>query len=75
VGIRLAARFPASALAAEQASWPPRQRTREQHTEEEQQMASVSAPNAATSGTFMLGGNLPVHRLGFGAMRITGEGI
>lgn len=38
-------------------------------------MASVSAPNAATSGTFMLGGDLPVHRLGYGAMRITGEGI
>ena len=30
---------------------------------------------AATSGTFTLGGDLPVHRLGFGAMRITGEGI
>ena len=27
------------------------------------------------SGTFALGGDLPVHRLGFGAMRITGEGI
>jgi pyridoxine 4-dehydrogenase len=27
------------------------------------------------SGTFRLGGDLPVHRLGFGAMRITGEGI
>jgi pyridoxine 4-dehydrogenase len=27
------------------------------------------------SGTFLLGGDLPVHRLGFGAMRITGEGI
>ena len=27
------------------------------------------------SGTFVLGGDLPVHRLGFGAMRITGEGI
>ena len=26
-------------------------------------------------GTFWLGGDLPVHRLGFGAMRITGEGI
>jgi pyridoxine 4-dehydrogenase len=25
--------------------------------------------------TFLLGGDLPVHRLGFGAMRITGEGI
>jgi aryl-alcohol dehydrogenase-like predicted oxidoreductase len=27
------------------------------------------------SGTFSLGGDLPVHRLGYGAMRITGEGI
>jgi aryl-alcohol dehydrogenase-like predicted oxidoreductase len=33
------------------------------------------APNAAQSGTFKLGGDLPVHRLGFGAMRITGPGI
>jgi pyridoxine 4-dehydrogenase len=30
---------------------------------------------AAASGTFRLGGDLPVHRLGFGAMRITGKGI
>jgi pyridoxine 4-dehydrogenase len=29
----------------------------------------------AASGTFSLGGDLPVHRLGYGAMRITGEGI
>jgi pyridoxine 4-dehydrogenase len=27
------------------------------------------------SSTFALGGDLPVHRLGFGAMRITGKGI
>jgi aryl-alcohol dehydrogenase-like predicted oxidoreductase len=32
-------------------------------------------PNAATSGTFKIGGDLAVHRLGFGAMRITGQGI
>ena len=33
-------------------------------------------PNAtATSSTFKLGGQLEVNRLGFGAMRITGEGI
>ena len=32
-------------------------------------------PDAARSGTFSLGGDLPVHRLGFGAMRITGQGI
>src|SRR4028119_1131890 len=31
--------------------------------------------NAAAAGTFDLGGGLTVNRLGFGAMRITGEGI
>src|SRR5512138_629811 len=30
---------------------------------------------AAKSGTFRIGGDLPVHRLGFGAMRLTGDGI
>ena len=30
---------------------------------------------AADSGAFPIGGDLPVHRLGFGAMRITGGGI
>src|SRR5947209_1218150 len=30
---------------------------------------------AAASGTFNLGGDLTVYRLGFGAMRITGKGI
>ncbi|MBW4437176.1 MAG: aldo/keto reductase [Pleurocapsa minor GSE-CHR-MK-17-07R] len=30
---------------------------------------------AEASGTFMLGGDIPVNRLGFGAMRITGKGI
>ncbi len=30
---------------------------------------------AAKSGTFNIGGELPVHRLGFGAMRITGAGV
>jgi aryl-alcohol dehydrogenase-like predicted oxidoreductase len=30
---------------------------------------------ASASGIFKLGGDLPVHRLGFGAMRITGPGI
>jgi pyridoxine 4-dehydrogenase len=32
-------------------------------------------PDAAASGTFKIGGDLRVHRLGFGAMRITGPGI
>jgi pyridoxine 4-dehydrogenase len=37
---------------------------------------SPSPPvNAAHAGTFRLGGELDVHRLGFGAMRVTGEGI
>jgi pyridoxine 4-dehydrogenase len=31
--------------------------------------------NAAVSGTFALGGDLHIHRLGYGAMRITGDGI
>ena len=30
---------------------------------------------AAASGTFLVGGDVPVHRLGFGAMRITGSGV
>lgn len=30
---------------------------------------------ATSSGTFSIGGDLPVHRLGFGAMRLTGKGI
>ena len=30
---------------------------------------------ASASGTFEIGGDLPVHRLGFGAMRLTGDGI
>src|ERR1700761_7646674 len=27
------------------------------------------------SGTFVLGGDLPVHRLGYGAMQLTGPGV
>ncbi len=37
-------------------------------------MADDERP-AAASGTFVMGGDLPVTRLGFGAMRITGPGI
>ncbi len=36
---------------------------------------STATLNARESGTFTIGGDLPVNRLGFGAMRITGEGI
>ena len=32
-------------------------------------------PDAAEAGTFTIGGDLPVHRLGFGAMRLTGKGV
>ncbi len=35
----------------------------------------MTTPTAAASGTFLIGGDLPVNRLGFGAMRITGKGI
>ena len=31
--------------------------------------------NAAKSGSFSIGGKVKVHRLGFGAMRITGDGV
>src|SRR5437764_10056524 len=33
------------------------------------------SPGAATDPAFKIGGDLEVNRLGFGAMRITGEGI
>jgi pyridoxine 4-dehydrogenase len=35
----------------------------------------TAAPSATPSGSFAIGGDLPVTRLGFGAMRITGPGI
>ena len=35
----------------------------------------ATSTNAAASGTFSLGGDLPVRRLGFGAMRVTGKGV
>src|SRR5580700_11248864 len=33
------------------------------------------AVNAKASGTFAIGGDLTINRLGYGAMRITGDGI
>ena len=36
---------------------------------------SSGASNVATNPTWKLGGDLTVNRLGFGAMRVTGEGI
>ena len=38
-------------------------------------MTTSTTLNAAASGTFALGGDLHINRLGFGAMRITGDGI
>jgi pyridoxine 4-dehydrogenase len=38
-------------------------------------MSTTTLANARASGTFIIGGDLTVNRLGFGAMRITGEGI
>ncbi len=35
----------------------------------------MAETNAKASGTFKIGGDLEVNRLGFGAMRITGQGI
>jgi pyridoxine 4-dehydrogenase len=38
-------------------------------------MATMTTVNAKASGTFAIGGDLTVNRLGYGAMRITGDGI
>src|SRR6202522_3909531 len=37
--------------------------------------STISEVNAKASGTFVIGRDMPVNRLGYGAMRITGEGI
>src|SRR5881275_2750491 len=38
-------------------------------------MSTSQAISAAAAGTFTLGGDLTVNRLGYGAMRITGPGV
>ena len=35
----------------------------------------MTTTTATASGTFMLGGDIQINRMGFGAMRITGNGI
>jgi len=35
---------------------------------------SVSVPSASAGGTFSIAGDLPVHRLGYGTMRLVGDG-
>ncbi len=34
----------------------------------------METPNASASGNFIIGGDLPVHRLGYGTMRLVGDG-
>ncbi len=34
----------------------------------------METPNASMSGNFLIGGDLPVHRLGYGTMRLVGDG-
>jgi len=48
--------------------------TTDRGTAKERSHQTDSAP-AARSGTFVMGGDIPVHRLGFGAMQITGDGV
>ena len=38
-------------------------------------MTNKTIVEAGASGTFAIGGDLPVNRIGYGAMRITGDGI
>jgi aryl-alcohol dehydrogenase-like predicted oxidoreductase len=49
----------------------------EQHMAPTRPTPAASAPKrpAERSGTFSIGGNLPVHRLGYGAMQLTGPGV
>ena len=35
----------------------------------------MNKPDASAAGTFQLGGQITIHRLGYGAMRVTGPGI
>jgi aryl-alcohol dehydrogenase-like predicted oxidoreductase len=38
-------------------------------------MTTTLNPSAQASGSFALGGDLPVHRLGYGSMQLTGDGV
>src|SRR5215218_4600794 len=38
-------------------------------------MTTTTGITAAASGSFALGGDLPIYRLGYGAMQITGPGV
>jgi pyridoxine 4-dehydrogenase len=54
---------------------PPEQKKSRQKTSKDKEGISMSNTNAAASGTFTIGGDMPVTRLGYGTMRITGPGI
>src|SRR5215469_7713727 len=36
--------------------------------------SGMSQVSASAAGSFLIGGDLPVHRLGYGTMRLVGEG-
>ena len=38
-------------------------------------MENIKERPSAASGAFAIGGDLPAFRLGFGAMRLTGDGV
>src|SRR6202162_5533568 len=40
-----------------------------------QSSRSTNARPAEASGTFLIGGDIPVHRLGYGTMQLTGSGV
>ena len=42
------------------------------HADNIESIMTPLSPSAAASGTFLIGGNLPVHRLGYGTMRPVG---
>lgn len=54
---------------------PPRHGTRIRSPSTEQHHSMNTNITAARSGTFAIGGDIEINRLGFGAMRITGPGI
>src|ERR1700737_4306336 len=49
--------------------------TRDRHVGVRSGDAIMTSMSSAQSGTFKIGGNIQINRLGFGAMRITGPGI
>src|SRR6201996_4956140 len=46
-----------------------------QHKKRSSLMINEQTVSAAAAGTFIIGGDLKVNRMGYGAMRITGQGV